>query len=198
MMTSRFNSRDRPSTESARPFLGNDDEVEEYYEQKYPVQTYSPWRRLFLYLTPPVCMPRRLRRSWRTVLYIIASLPYLVIALVVFTSIFLPSYTHRPAHYDSLSRRCAESTEPGRANVHGEKIFIAASIYDEEGTLVGGDWGRAVLKLIDLLGPDNVYLSVYENDPDQKAKLALEKFKKEVKCRFMKSNANLAETDLEI
>lgn len=108
--------------------------------------------------------------------------PYFIIGLVLFVATFRPSYTHRPAHYNQLRSRSEASADPGRANINKEKIFIAASIYDEEGTLAGGAWGDAMVKLIDLLGPDNVHLSVYENDPDDGSREALKSFEKRVIC----------------
>ncbi|KAL8684372.1 MAG: hypothetical protein Q9224_006398 [Gallowayella concinna] len=87
---------------------------------------------------------------------------------------FRPSYSRPPDHYQDLRRRCKESKETGRGNINNEKIFIAASLYDPEGKLVGGNWGSAVLKLVELLGPENVHLSVYEDDASPQAKAALE------------------------
>lgn len=135
------------------------------------------------YLWPLKVMPRRLRRSRRLLFFAFTGLPYFIIALVLLTSLLLPSYTRRPAHYRALSQRCAESNnKPGCANVNNEKVFIAASIYDEEGSLTGGPWGHAMLELVNLLGPDNVFLSVYENDADPKAQKSLDKFQEKVKC----------------
>lgn len=100
--------------------------------------------------------------------------------LIVFTAIFRPSYSRLPDHYRALQRRCKESNEPGRGNLNNEKVFIAASLYDPEGTLVGGHWGRAVLELVELLGPQNVHLSVYEDDASPQAKAALDSMKTKV------------------
>lgn len=97
--------------------------------------------------------------------------------LIVFTALFRPSYSRLPDHYRALQRRCQESNEPGRGNPNNEKVFIAASLYDPEGTLVGGHWGRAVLELVELLGPQNVHLSVYEDDASPQAKAALDSMK---------------------
>ncbi|KAL8800392.1 MAG: hypothetical protein Q9200_007254 [Gallowayella weberi] len=93
---------------------------------------------------------------------------------------FRPSYSHPPPHYRYLRRRCEESKETGRGNINNERIFIAASLYDPEGKLVGGDWGSAVLKLVELLGPENVHLSVYEDDASPQAKAALEAMQKKI------------------
>ncbi|KAL8837051.1 MAG: hypothetical protein Q9176_005920 [Flavoplaca citrina] len=56
-------------------------------------------------------------------------------------------------------------------------------LYDPDGSLVGGNWGRAVLELVELLGPQNVHLSVYEDDASPKAKAALEKMRAKIKAK---------------
>jgi hypothetical protein len=75
------------------------------------------------------------------------------------------------------------SSEPGRGNVNKEMIFIAAALYDAVGELLNGASGHSVLGLVDLLGPDNVYLSIYENDADPAAIAALASFKSKVKFK---------------
>ncbi|KAF1917356.1 cryptococcal mannosyltransferase 1-domain-containing protein [Ampelomyces quisqualis] len=130
--------------------------------------------------------PRRRKRSvLRLVYWLLFSIPHFILLLVLCTSIFFPSYTNRPAHYVTLRQRALNSTEPGRANPYGEKVFVAAALYEEKGNLVSGAWGKAVLQLIDLLGPEHVHLSVYEDNPDLKTKQALVDFRKKVP-----SNAN--------
>lgn len=104
--------------------------------------------------------------------------------LVVFTYIFRPSYTYLPDHYVALQRKCAESKEPGRGNINNEKILIAAALHDPGGTLVGKDWGDAVLELVELLGPQNVHLSIYENDADPLARAALESMEDKINCEY--------------
>lgn len=129
--------------------------------------------------------PRRRKRSLlRALYYTLFAFPYLCAFLVLVAGTFFPSYTHRPAHYIDLQQRAANGTDPGRANPHGEKVFIAASLYEGEGQLTSGAWGRSVLDLIDLLGPDNVHLSVYEDNPTEAAKQSLASFRKNVTCRF--------------
>ncbi|KAI9866246.1 MAG: hypothetical protein M1813_001367 [Trichoglossum hirsutum] len=126
---------------------------------------------------------RSLRRLLiRGIYWTSAALSCMIVLLVVFTAVFRPSYTHLPDHYRALQRRCLESKELGRGNVNNEKVFIAASLYDPKGTLVGGDWGNAVLGLIELLGPENVYLSIYENDVKPPARAALDALGKKLKC----------------
>ena len=113
---------------------------------------------------------------------ILIALVSLTAVLIIFTAAFRPSYSRPPAHYRVLRRKCEESKELGRGNIKNEKIFIAASLYDPEGTLVGGDWGSAIANLVELLGPQNVYLSVYENDASSQAKVSLEGMKTKIQC----------------
>jgi hypothetical protein len=67
-------------------------------------------------------------------------------------------------------------------NIHDQKIFIAASIYDKGGKLLGGDWADNVLELIQLLGPKNAFLSIYVNDSGPEARTALEGLQQRVPC----------------
>ncbi|KAK7530277.1 cryptococcal mannosyltransferase 1-domain-containing protein [Phyllosticta citribraziliensis] len=127
--------------------------------------------------------PRRPRRTLvRGLLWAFILLPYIIVMLVTTTMILRPSYTHAPAHYQELRERATTSLAPGRGNINNEKVFIASAVYDDKGSLLGGPWGKALLDLVDLLGPENVHLSVYENDPDDEAKAALEDFKNHASC----------------
>ena len=47
---------------------------------------------------------------------------------------------------------------------------------------MGGDWGNALLGLVDLSGPDNVYVSLYENDADSAAKSAPNMLRDTLNC----------------
>jgi hypothetical protein len=130
--------------------------------------------------------PRRRKRSVLRLLYWTAfSTPYLVLFLVLFAGVFFPSYTHRPVHYNELRERSLRSQSPGRANPNNEKIFIAASIFEEKGELTSGAWGKAVLDLVDLLGPQNVHLSIYENDADYTTQQSLTDLKRSATCKMM-------------
>ena len=77
----------------------------------------------------------------------------------------------------------SQSDALGRANPLNEKIFIAVSLYDQGGRLIDGSWGQSVLDLIDLLGHDNVFLSIYENDSGDGGTQALERFKHKLSCQ---------------
>lgn len=138
---------------------------------------------------PAVCAhyitPRRRKRSvLRLIYYSIFSFPYVCLFLVLVAGTVFPSYTHRPAHYNELRHRVLASDRPGRANVHHQKVFIAAAIYEEGGALTAGAWGKSVLELVDLLGPENVYLSIYENDADEVTKQSLRALEEKTTCKL--------------
>ncbi|KAI9894703.1 MAG: hypothetical protein M1814_002059 [Vezdaea aestivalis] len=116
----------------------------------------------------------RLLRQCRLVLFCTGGI---IILLILFVGIFNPSYTHLPPHYQALSKTASTS---GRANLRNEKVFVAANIIDAK--LIDGAWSAAVLGLIDILGEDNVFLSVFENDSGQVTTEALRRFETKVKC----------------
>ncbi|KAJ5902601.1 hypothetical protein N7495_003129 [Penicillium taxi] len=97
----------------------------------------------------------------------------IIFALVALTSVLRPSYTHPPAHYSTLRASVQDTSELGRGNPRNEKVFIVASLYDRGGELASGDWGSQLLQLIDLLGADNVFVSIYENDSGEQGQNAL-------------------------
>ena len=124
-----------------------------------------------------LCRPsRRCCFSFQVFLIILAG-------LLILTAIFNPSYTHPPKHYATLKSRVEASHDDGRANPENQKIFIAASLYDQGGHLLGGSWGQSLLKLINILGDENVFLSVYENSNDLAAMNAQTNLKKQIKCK---------------
>jgi hypothetical protein len=134
-------------------------------------------RRRHLPTYPTFLHNRRLRR----VISLINCLILSTVVLVLFTALFRPSYTHRPLHYRELERKTLRSNEPGRANPFNEQIFIAVSLYDKNGHLARGRWGEQLLELIDLIGPENVFLSIYQSDSGNGT--ALDAFEKKVECR---------------
>ncbi|MCJ1447856.1 MAG: hypothetical protein MMC23_008368 [Stictis urceolatum] len=105
-----------------------------------------------------------------------------LLVLIVFTGLFRPSYTHLPPHYQALQERALTSQEPGRANPNNEKIFICISLYDKGGKLAGGQWGQQLLDVIDLLGPENTFLSIYENGSGEAGAKALRELEAKVPC----------------
>ncbi|KAH0007515.1 hypothetical protein KCU72_g15986, partial [Aureobasidium melanogenum] len=113
---------------------------------------------------------------------VLVAMPSLVVLFIVLVAVIYPSYSHPPHHYNVLRSKALRSTEPGRININKEKVFIASSIYDKQGELASGPWAQNLLDLIDLLGPENVFLSVFEDDPDDLARASLEQFSKQLKC----------------
>lgn len=122
------------------------------------------------------------RQSRRRICFILGGISSIICVLLVLVAIFKPSYTRPPAHYQILKSGILQSSKDGRGNPYKQKIFIAASIYDKGGHLVNGAWGKAVLNLISMLGSENVFLSIYENDSGSEAREALEAFKRQVLC----------------
>ncbi|KAE9969472.1 hypothetical protein EG328_006835 [Venturia inaequalis] len=165
-------NRDSFSSDTSDSHELDDFDVEDAYKhtalspsQRRRSQSFShllPWRagRHSKWLGGPWKWTRLLKRC--SLLLVIFLLAY-----VVFTPILRPSYLRRPAHYSGKNEK-------------GEKVFIAANIVDEE--LIKGEWGKRVAQLVNLLGKDNVYLSVYENDSGQKTKDALQGLKARVEC----------------
>ena len=99
---------------------------------------------------------------------------------VLVGALFYPSYTYLPRHYQQLRDQVKSSSQPGRGNPRNEKVFIAASIRDRHGRLAKGVWADKVLQLVELLGPDNVFLSIYENDAGPVGKAALQELDERV------------------
>lgn len=107
----------------------------------------------------------------------------LFIISVTLVSALFPSYTRLPPHYEHLAKRVSESLTPGRGNPRQEKVFIAASLFDPAGTLIAGPWADNVLQLIHLIGPENVYLSMYVNDAGFEAQHALAQLDQRTTCK---------------
>ncbi|CAK7268112.1 hypothetical protein SEPCBS119000_002895 [Sporothrix epigloea] len=136
------------------------------------------------------CIRRRPRRR-------LCSLSFKIIlscavALLVLTPFLAPSYLHPPAHYTRLADRCEaryngpeDSIERiyGCANLFDEKVFISISLYDQDGHLAAGDWGESLVELVRLLGPSNVFVSIYEHDSSRRSATALEHLRRLLPCR---------------
>ncbi|KAH0436349.1 hypothetical protein CcaCcLH18_04369 [Colletotrichum camelliae] len=130
----------------------------------------------------PRAVLRAFRRQHRSLPRLLLRYTFIFVLLIfVMTPIFFPSYTRHPKHYKDLRRRCMVSDSlSGCANLQNEKVFIAVSLYDPEGKIAGGEWAQNVLDLIHMIGEDNVFLSIYENDSGEQGAAALEDFKKNV------------------
>ncbi|KAG2414253.1 hypothetical protein HFD88_003444 [Aspergillus terreus] len=148
--------------------------------------TYSGYRRLkpsrplLSASSRPSCYRRLLlRRSC----FFLHAFVGIILALLILTSIFRPSYTRPPPHYVALRDSVSQSQSPsGRGNPRNEKVFIAASLYDSHGELAGGEWGTRLLRLIDLLGEENVFVSIYENDSGAEGESALRGLEDQIPC----------------
>lgn len=127
---------------------------------------------------------RRISRLSRRCCFLLNLTIVILVTLISYSAIFQPSYTSPPAHYQTLRRQVEGSKNGGygRANPENEKIFIAASIYDKDGSLLAGAWGESVLKLLDILGNTNVFLSIYENESGDAAQTAQIGFERKVQC----------------
>lgn len=131
---------------------------------------------------------RQLRRFSRRNPLVFTLLRYILVAIVavfVATPVFAPSYTRIPPHYRDLVARCSgqASVQGGCANPFNEKVFISVSLYDKNGHLADGPWGQTLLDLIQFIGPDNVFLSIYENDSGEAGATALKHLEQKLTCR---------------
>ncbi|KAL4885324.1 cryptococcal mannosyltransferase 1-domain-containing protein [Aspergillus karnatakaensis] len=122
-----------------------------------------------------ICFGRRLY-------FFLQSFFGIILALILLSSTFSPSYTRPPPHYTALANTVHNSTDSGRGNPRDEKILIAASLYDRGGDIAGGQWGQRVLDLIHLLGRENVFLSIYENDSGSAGAGALRDLERRIPC----------------
>ncbi|KAF2099181.1 hypothetical protein NA57DRAFT_25657, partial [Rhizodiscina lignyota] len=96
------------------------------------------------------------------------------IVLIFFITLFASApffsvYSERPSHYSGL-------------NPSNETVFIAANIIN--GELVRDSWGQSVLELIDRIGPENAFLSIYENDSGPETAKALQELADKVQCDY--------------
>ncbi|MCJ1465501.1 hypothetical protein MMC07_004119 [Pseudocyphellaria aurata] len=122
------------------------------------------------------------RPSRRRICFILGGISSIICVLLVLAAVFRPSYTRPPEHYQTLKSGILQSSKDGRGNPYKQKVFIATTIYDKGGHLANGAWGKALLNLISILGRENVFLSIYENDSGPEANEALEDFKRQVPC----------------
>ncbi|KAI0839915.1 glycosyltransferase family 69 protein [Hypoxylon sp. FL0890] len=176
------------STSASAALLGDDagKDIEAAPAEESALANQSWDGRLFSWC---LARPRSLRRKFRRhpTSLLLTFLKYIVIIiciLLIGTPIIAPSYTRPPQHYRDLESRCQGPLRaPGCANINNEKIFISVSLYDKEGNLANGFWGESLLELIHLLGDDNVFLSIYENDSGPKGAEALESLRRQLRCR---------------
>jgi hypothetical protein len=92
-----------------------------------------------------------------------------------------PSYASPPPHYQTLEDIIHTRSDTGRGNLLNEKIFIASNII--QAGLINGPWGASLIELIDLLGPQNVFVSIYENDSGLSSVEALNHLATRLDCK---------------
>lgn len=182
----RSSEEERIAFLAANSFDGpsGDDGIDEVFPER-PTTYKRLSRRLRLWLRS---RPRSIRRTLlrRPLQALVVAVKYtliLFIVLLVVTPVLAPSYTRLPPHYRELKARCEDPDAlPGCANQFREKIFISVSLYDKSGHLAAGRWGKTMLELIQMLGPENTFLSIYENDsPGGEA--ALRELETKVPCK---------------
>ncbi|OLN96285.1 hypothetical protein CCHL11_04448 [Colletotrichum chlorophyti] len=133
----------------------------------------------------PRSLLRKIRRQPRTLPRILLRFAlWFVLFVLIATPILFPSYSRHPTHYKALRERCLVSDSlSGCANTRNEKVFISVSLYDPEGKIAGGEWAKNVLDLVHMIGEENAFLSIYENDSGEQGATALEEFRKNVPCK---------------
>ncbi|KAI1935130.1 hypothetical protein LOZ66_005436 [Ophidiomyces ophidiicola] len=123
---------------------------------------------------------KKRRSGYRRALRFTALLVGGFVLVSLLEGVLFPSYQRPPQHYHELRRAILASTRSGRGNQENEKIFIAANIINEE--LIRGPWGTSLLELIDILGEQNVFVSIYENDSGIGTHNALRELQKKLPC----------------
>lgn len=116
----------------------------------------------------PLRKVRRLCRSRKSFFFV--SIPLLLLLLQL---LFNASYNNPP---------------PFQVNPR-EKVFIAADIVD--GHLIRGPWGQSVRDLVDMIGKENVFVSVYGGPKD-----ALHEFARSLDCEHNITAEEEAPVDL--
>ncbi|KAJ5188651.1 Mannosyltransferase 1 CMT1 [Penicillium cf. griseofulvum] len=137
--------------------------------------------RVFLILAQVLGVLFGLRTRRRACFFVHVTVSGLLL-LICLTAVFWPSYTHLPPHYQTLRNRVQRSEFQGRGNIENQKVFIAAVLYDPQGKIASGQWGQALLKLIEIIGEQNVFLSIYENNSGQEGETALHALADQVTC----------------
>jgi hypothetical protein len=173
VMNRRHDESQRLVRDSSPDGGSSDFELDDFDVHAFKDQRYTP--RFSLSALLPCRRSRsstsRLPRpSWlrRSLSRLAAACALLYLAVLILTPIFNPAYSTRPAHYTGT-------------NPNNEKVFIAANIVDE--ALIRGPWGQAVVELVERLGEDNVFLSIYENDSGEGTAAALNELKDKVRCK---------------
>jgi hypothetical protein len=104
----------------------------------------------------------------------------LFILVSISDALLHPSYSNPPSHYGALAKEVRGSSAPGRGNPRNEQVLIASNIIQAH--LIRESWGPSLIRLVEILGPDNVYVSIYENDSGPSTKEALYDLRARIPC----------------
>lgn len=124
-----------------------------------------------------------LKRPFRLTLLVTASVALAITLYSIVLAIFYPLYTSLPPHYKALNKYINHYSQNGRGNLHNQKVFIAANIVNAD--MIDGPWGDSIKELIELLGPQNSFLSIYENDSGERTSEALNNLRDDIACKFL-------------
>ena len=162
-----------------RRLLTLEDDDPTYLEEK-PRQASSAWALLTSFRPyRPIFRASRLS-IFKCLLRLCVGTILTLMFLSICHGTFRTSYSNPPEQYRDLEAHVSSSTYAGRANAANQKIFIAANIIDEE--LIRGHWGKSLMSLVDVLGPSNVFVSVYENDSNPGTSAALRDLGDKLPC----------------
>ncbi|KAF2668351.1 hypothetical protein BT63DRAFT_414366 [Microthyrium microscopicum] len=186
-LLARISSEDSRISSSESFSDYHDDVPESYFYEKPHRSPKSRFGRFLSNLTysPLGIWKRRKTKSKKlrifSCIFNLVVLGFIICLLwVLGNGVLRPSYSNFPQRYQELAALATSSNIPGRGNPRGEKVFIASNIIQHE--LIRGPWGASVLELIDMLGPDNVFVSIYENDSGPETVQALQWFQQQLNC----------------
>jgi hypothetical protein len=182
--------------ETSAPLLGRYSEDSQDFgtQPDYQKSNLRPSRRLssllHAFATRPLGIRRRKQLSKKKRVLIASFNGVLVTILLLITISILdglsgfisPSYGSPPAHYKAVAKRVRANSDVGRGNPRNEKVFIASNIIQAD--LIEGHWGTSLIDLIDLLGPENVFVSIYENDSGNSSVRALSNLASRLRCEY--------------
>ncbi|KAF2813561.1 uncharacterized protein BDZ99DRAFT_507466 [Mytilinidion resinicola] len=127
-------------------------------------------------MRPPVRSSRKFCGFFLCLLY--ATLAFAVTSFL--NGILRPSYVSPPKYHRQLASQIQESLKSSRGNKHGKNVFIAANIVNED--LIRGSRGENLLQLVGIVGPENVFVSIYENDAGDRTRDALMDLRDKLPC----------------
>ena len=107
-------------------------------------------------------------------------MPIITVLIIIITLIATFLHTNVRLAKEDLSIH--DSTEPGKAGISRQKIFIVSALYERQGDWELGPWVQSLLDLIETIGPEDVFLSIHENGPSQLSVTTFQKFSELIMC----------------